>query len=408
MSVAAIPNQPVLPPSVDPAEKRFRPDWWLFFVTILLTAFGIVMIYDASYALAAEVSTFGHDPTYFLKRQTMWALVGVGALALGMRVRYWKWAAGAVPLLLVTCLMLAAVHFVGHGAQGGQRWIGYGPIRIQPSEFAKLALVLYLAKVIAARPRLLNNVWGGLVPLLVVSLFVIGLVEREPDLGTAMTMFLTLLIVLASAGLKKRWIAGLLAFALMAGLGLALHKGTDGYRWKRVIVFLNPESDPRGDGFQVIHSRVALGTGGLLGVGFGESREKRKGGLPAQRTDFIFAIVGEEFGLAGTSAVVLCFVFLGARGFTIAARSRDPFGALLAAGITGMITVQSLVNMGVVTASIPNTGIPLPFLSYGGSSLVATLFGVGVLLNISQYPFRRDPRQVARELRRARQLEGAE
>lgn len=397
----APPMTPAVP-SGDLSEKRFSPDWWLFCITILLVSFGVVMIYDASYALAGETAKFKFDAMYFLKKQATAAVVGMGALFVGMRIRYWKWANFAVPLLLFTIGLLILVHFLGHGAMGAQRWIKLGPLVLQPSEFAKFSIVLYLAKVISARPRILQNVWGGLIPVLVVTLFVIGLVEREPDLGTAVVTFLAMLTVLAAGGIKKRWIAGLLAVGFLAGVGLAAAKGFDSYRWKRVTTFVNPEADPRDSGYQVIHSRIALGTGGLLGVGFGESREKRPSALPAQHTDFIFAIVGEEFGLAGTCGVILGFLFLGTRGFTVAMRSKDPFGALLATGITGVITIQSIVNMGVVTASIPNTGIPLPFISYGGSSLVSTLFSIGVLLNVSQYPFRKDPRQAAREARRAR------
>ncbi|MBC8104645.1 MAG: putative lipid II flippase FtsW, partial [Cytophagales bacterium] len=348
-----------------------------------------VMVFNASYPLAIE---FYDDKWFFAKKQMLWAVIGLTGLFVARRIPYWKWQALAVPGLVLTSLLLIAVHFVGHDAQGGQRWIGYGPIRIQPSEFAKFALALYLAKVISARPRLTRELWGGVIPVLGVSLVSVVLTERQPDLGTAVTMLLTVLIVLFAGGAKARWMAGFLAVFAVLGMGAVLHKGTDSYRWKRVITFVNPQADPLGAGWQITHSTIALGTGGLTGLGFGESREKRYGGLPAQRTDFIFAIVGEEFGLVGTGGVLLLFLVLAGRGYHIAQGTRDPFGSLLAVGITSMIAVQSLTNIAVVTASIPATGVPLPFISYGGSSLAATLFSIGVLLNISQHPYRREPR----------------
>jgi cell division protein FtsW len=294
--------------------------------------------------------------------------------------------------------MLVAVKFVGHGAQGAQRWIGYGPIKIQPSEFAKLAIVLYLASALSLRPRIVLDLTGVL-KLFGICAVSIVLVERQPDLGTAVTMLLTIFIVLFSAGAKKRWVAGLVAICAIGAVGAVLQMGTDSYRFKRLTAFVNPNADPLKSGFQIIHSTVALGTGGWTGVGFGESREKMMGNLPAQRTDFIFAIVGEELGLAGTCGVLLMFLLLAGRGLHIAQRCKDPFGALLATGITAMVSVQALVNIAVVSASVPATGIPLPFLSYGGSSLVPTLFGIGILLNISRYPFRKDPRPSARRQR---------
>lgn len=373
------------------AVKQFAPDWWLFLVTLVLLMGGVVMVYNASFALAAEVEYTGGDAAYYGKRQALWAALGLAGMFLAMRFPYWKLAGWAFPSLIVVIGLLTAVLVFGHSAQGAQSWIGYGPIKIQPSEFAKLGLVLYLARVISANPALMRNLWGGVVPILGVALFVILLVELQPDLGTAITLVLTLLLMLFAGGAKTKWIAALLILFGLAGLGLALRSGTDGYRWKRIITFVKPEADPLDAGYQIIHSKIALGTGGLRGVGFGESREKRLGNLPAQRTDFIFAIVGEEFGLIGTGTVLLLFLGLGARGFHIAMRTRNPFGALLATGITGMIAVQALVNIAVVTASVPATGVPLPFLSYGGSSLIPTLIGIGILLNISQHPFYRAP-----------------
>jgi cell division protein FtsW len=378
-----------------PQEKEYRPDWWLFLVTLALLVFGVVMVYNASYPLAIEVHD---DKAYYVKKQILWAVIGLFGMFVATKIPYWKLRGWALPALVISVLMLLAVKFMGHGAQGAQRWIGYGPIRIQPSEFAKLAIVLYLSAALAARPKLVVD-WVSVLKLFGMCMVLVVLVERQPDLGTAVTMLLTVFVVLFAAGVRKSWMAAALAVCAIGAFGAVLHMGMDSYRVKRLTAFVNPQADPLKSGYQIIHSTVALGTGGWTGLGFGESREKQFGNLPAQRTDFIFAIIGEEFGLAGTCGVLVMFLLLAGRGLHIAQRTKDPFGALLATGITGMVSVQALVNIAVVTASVPATGIPLPFLSYGGSSLVPTLFGIGILLNISRYPFRKDQRPTARRQR---------
>ncbi|MDX1933572.1 MAG: putative lipid II flippase FtsW [Capsulimonadales bacterium] len=375
-------------------EKTFRPDWWLFLVTIVLLGFGIVMVFDASYPHAFEKH---QDGAYWVKRQIVSAVIGLCGLFFAMAVPFHRWQRVAVPGLIFAFVLLILVHFFGHGALGAQRWIGWGPFKMQPSELSKLALVLYLAKVLAARPSAARDLWGGLLPVAGVAFLAVFLVEREPDMGTAITMLLTTLVVLYVAGARARWILGTLALATVVGLMIVWpHGGKSNYRWKRLTTFANPSADPRNEGFQIYHSTVALGSGGLTGLGFGESREKRLGNLPMQRTDFIFAIIGEEFGLVGTLGVLSGFLLLAARGYHIAQRAKDPFGSLLATGVTSMIVIPALLNIGVVTASIPTTGIPLPFISYGGSSLVPTLFGIGILLNISQRPFYREQKPAKR------------
>jgi cell division protein FtsW len=326
----------------------------------------------------------------------------------GARVRFWKWKALGVPAIVAALMLLVAVRLphIGHGAQGAERWIGYGQFRLQPSELAKLGIILFLARMLAARPRSVTDFWRGVMPIFLVAAAAILLVERQPDLGTAITMLLTTLIIFFAAGTRPSWIAGILAVCILCGVGAVLKDGPNNYRFKRLTTFVNPKADELGSGFQIIHSTIALGTGGATGLGFGESREKRLGNLPAQRTDFIFAIVGEEFGLAGTCTVITLFVLLAARGLHIAQRSHDPFGTLLAIGITAMISVQALENIGVVSASIPATGVPLPFISYGGSSLVPTLLGIGILLNISQNPYRVDAKAVARKRREGEETSG--
>jgi len=252
---------------------------------------------------------------------------------------------------------------------------------------AKLAVVLYLARVCAARPKMMKDFWSGpLRPLCVVGLLAL-VTAREPDLGTALVIFFTGLAVLSMAGMKGRHIAGvlaciaaLLAMVLMAS-GLRHHGG---YQLSRVTVFLHPEQDRQGDGYQIYHSTIALGSGGLFGMGIGEGREKSY--LPEAHTDFIFSVLGEEGGLVASLTMLILFGILVGRGLQIAYNTKDPFGALLAGGISACIGIQSLINVGVVSASIPATGVPLPFTSYGGSSLVLTMMGIGLLLNIARHP----------------------
>lgn len=358
-------------------------DWLLFLVTIILVSFGIIMVYNASFPYAIE--EFG-DKAYFFKRQATWAFLGLAVLFTAKQFPYWKWRPMAKAGLIISIGLLIAVHFVGESSQGAERWIGVGPIRFQPSEFAKISLALFMASALADRPKRVKDFWGGVFPLLLIAGAVIFLTERQPDLGTAITMLAAVFVTLYLAGTKGRWLLTVAAIVSMLTLGAILHQGFDGYRWKRVTTFVNPQNDPMGDGYQIIHSGIALGTGGVTGVGFGESREKRTGNLPAPSTDYIFAIIGEEFGLVGTGTILALFALLTARGLQISYRARDRFGSLLAAGIACTIGMQAALNIAVVTASIPATGIPLPFISYGGSSLISLLFAIGVLLNISQNP----------------------
>lgn len=389
MSVAA-PNSAGSRASQRNADRQYPMDWFLFVVTLALLSFGVVMVFNASYPFAIE--KYG-DKAFFVKKQILWAGLGLCGLFLAKRIPYWKWQKWALPALVISFLMLVAVHLpgIGHSGGGAQRWIGYGQVRLQPSEFAKFCLVLYLCKVFTAHPKLARDLWGGVLPIVGIVLISIALVAHQ-DLGTAITMVLTMMAVLFASGVRARWIASILATLMVFGMGFVLYQGTDSYRWRRLTTFVNPQADPLDTGYQIIHATIALGTGGWTGVGFGESREKRSGGLPAQSTDMIFAIIGEEFGLVGTGGVLTLFLLLVGRGYHIAQRTRDPFGSLFAVGITSIVCVQSLVNIGVVTASIPMTGVPLPFISYGGSSLATTLFSIGVLLNISQWPYHRAAR----------------
>ena len=363
------------------AAHRQPMDRLLLWLTFLLLGIGIVSVYDASYAIAIE--KLHGDSFHFVKMQVGWAFGGLAALWGATRVPYWKWKNVAVIGLALSVFLLLAVLIphVGIAVNGARRWIGHGAIRVQPSEFAKTALVLYLARVLAGNLKIKTRPKEGLLPPLIVIGLLAALIAKEPDLGTALVLATTGLIMLFLAGARPAHIGGILgAAACVVTLFVALEP----YRARRVTAFLNPKADQYHTGYQVWHALIALGSGGVTGLGLGEGREKLF--IPEPRTDFIFPVIAEEWGLIGTLALVLLFVCVAARGLAIAYSTRDPFGALLAAGITSLISVQALINMAVATASIPDTGVPLPFISYGGSSLVLMLLGIGILLNISSHP----------------------
>ena len=356
-------------------------DRLLLWLTFLLLGIGIVSVYDASYALAVE--KLHGDSFKYARQQAFGGLVGLLALWGASRMRYWLWKRVAVVLLALVIFLLLAVlvPHVGIVVNGARRWLGHGSFRFQPSEIAKLVLVLYLARVLAGSLKIKTHPKEGLLPPLAVTLLLAALIAKEPDLGTAMVLAATGLIMLFVAGARPAHIGGLIGAAAVA---LSLFIAIEPYRARRITAFLDPLANKQDVGYQVWHALIALGSGGPGGMGLGEGREKLF--IPEPRTDFIFPVIAEEWGLIGTLGLVALFTFVAVRGFQIAYRTRDPFGALLATGITCMIAVQSLINMAVATASIPDTGVPLPFISYGGSSLVLMLAGIGILLNISSYP----------------------
>lgn len=364
---------------------RRAPDYWLILPVIALAGLGIVMVYSASAIVAGD--RFG-DPAYFLKRQVLWVLLGSAALVVTQRIHYAA-LRRYTPLLLalaVLSLVLVLIPGVGRVAGGARRWIALGgPFAVQPAESAKLALALYLANFLTNRATGIRDMRSGILPPLVVTGVMFALVLMQPDLGTAMLMALLTLGMLFASGARLGHLLMLTAAALPL---LAAAIAGEEYRRRRILAFLDPWADPQGAGFHIIQSLLALGSGGLLGVGLGGSRQKFFY-LPERHTDFVFSILGEELGLLGTGGVILLFALFAFRGYRAARRAPDRYGSLLAAGITTMILVQAVINIGVTSGVLPVTGVPLPFVSFGGSSMLFTLIGVGVLLNISQYA--RDP-----------------
>lgn len=365
---------------------RRSGDMVLFVVVLGLLAVGLVMVYSASSVFAyARLS----DSAYFFKRQAMWAGLGLAAMLVARSVHYSRLRAMAGPMLLVGIALLVAVLFPGIGrvAGGARRWVVAGPLSFQPVEITRIALLIYVAHFATRRGAAVHDLRRGLVPPLVLTGICALLVLGQPDMGSAVMMVTVTTLTLFLAGAR---IAHLALVALAALPAAVLAVVVEPYRLQRIMAFLDPWSDPQGRGFHVIQSLLAFGSGGLGGVGLGASSQKFFY-LPERHTDFIFAIMGEELGLVGTAGLLLLFGLFAYRGFRIAHAVPDRFGALLAAGITTNITGQALLNMGVATGILPVTGVPLPLVSFGGSSLIATMVMVGILFNISQYARREAP-----------------
>jgi cell division protein FtsW len=360
--------------------RRLAPDAWLFGVAVVLLSIGVVMVYSASAIVAADRF---HDPYFFLKKQLFWALLGAGCLWLMLRLDYRRLERWVLPLLVVAgaLLVLVLIPPIGQAINGTRRWIRLGPVSFQPAELAKLALVVYLAAFLARKRDALGDFRQGLLPPLAVAGAMAALVLAQPDLGNCLTL-LALTFALLFLGGGRPGHLGLVLTPALPLLALAIWAAP--YRLRRITAFVDPWSDPRGSGFQIIQSWLALGNGGILGQGIGGSKQKLFY-LPESHTDFIFAILGEELGFVGAATIVGLFVVLVWRGLRIGLRAPEPFGAYLALGITVLIATQTLVNLGVVTGTLPTKGLPLPFLSFGGSALLVTMLSTGVLLNISQH-----------------------
>lgn len=358
------------------------PDPWLFGAIALLVAVGLVMIYSASSVTAYADHL---DTAYYVKRQFLWLLVGLAGAYGAYRMDYMLLRRFAPYVLLASALglVLVFVPHVGLRINGVHRWIGAGSMTVQPSEFAKLGLVIYLASWLSGRePRIdVTKLVTGLAPLLIPVIFMALLVLREPDLGTASLLVMTAFVMLFVGGARIPHLFAVV-LAMMPPVAIEMVHNT---MWRaRLFAFVNPWRDPQNTGFHIIQSLYALGSGGLAGVGLGASREKFWY-LPEQYTDFIFSVLGEEAGMIGALVVVGLFVLFAFRSVRIALSAREPFGFLLAIGCTAMIVVQAFVNIGVVTSSWPVTGVPLPFISFGGSALIVDLIAVALILNVGRH-----------------------
>lgn len=349
-------------------------------MTLSLLAIGLTMVYSAS-AIWADYKF--DDSFYFAKRQLLFACLGVVAMFFIMNVDYWTWRTWAKLLIIVCFILLLAVLVPGIGMtrNGSRSWIGVGAFSVQPSEFMKLAMIAFLAKFLSERQKLITSFKKGMLPSLSLVFLAFGLIMLQPDLGTGTVMVGTCMVMIFIAGARISHFVGL---GLIGVAGFVVLVLSAPYRIKRITSFLDPWEDPLGSGFQMIQSLYAIGPGGLFGLGLGQSRQKFFY-LPEPQTDFIFAILSEELGFIGGSLVLFLFALMLWRGIRIALGAPDLYGSLVAVGIIGMVAIQVMINIGVVTGLMPVTGITLPLLSYGGSSLTLMLMAIGVLLNISRY-----------------------
>ncbi len=351
----------------------------IFFGAVALSAFGVVMVYSASHILALD--RYG-DPLFFVKRHLTWTLVGFGMMLLLSRVETERWRAWAFPVLLLSLAGLALVFVPGLGrsAGGARRWLALGPFSFQPGEAAKLGIIVFLAHFLTVKEaRITDLKYGFLPPVMLIGL-ILGLILVQPDLGTALLIAVLAAMLLYLAG--ARW-SHLAASALVCAPVILWMIFATPWRFRRILAFLDPFASARDTGYQLVQSLLALGRGGVYGLGLGEGRQKLLY-LPEPHTDFIYAVVGEELGLIGALAVAALFVLLLYRGMRVAARCTDRFRALLAAGVTLLVSLQGLLNMAVVTGLVPTTGVPLPLISLGGTSMVVTLSALGLLLAAAQ------------------------
>lgn len=386
MTTVSAPRAARRPATARPSRAHARTSVWsstpvlLALTVAVLNIVGVVMVLSAS--SVSSLTDYG-SPWYFFLRQLLWTVIGVAAFVVGIRIDYRSLPRFVRPLLIVSAVLLVIVLIPGVGVHvsGSRRWIGAGFARFQPSELAKLALLLYAADLASRRARDVAD-WRRVVKPLVIVLLGFGfLVMRQPDLGSALVLALIVVVVLVAAGTRPQH----LACIAVAGASLVTVLAfAEPYRRARMLTFLHPFTDRTNEGYQIAQSLIAIGSGGWTGVGLGASRAKWNF-LPNAHTDFIFAIIAEELGLIGGILVLALFAGFAVLGIRTAARAPDRFGALLAAGITAWIVGQAVINVGAVCGLLPITGIPLPFISFGGTALVTSMFAVGVLANIARH-----------------------
>ena len=359
--------------------RKLKSDKLLFVATLLLVCTGVVMVYSASAVMAMEKHG---QPYFFLRKQIAWAVMGLAILPIVMRVDYRNYRQPAViwTVLGIVGITLVAVLF-GPRVNGATRWLNLGPLGIQPSELAKLGVILFMAALLERRMDRIDELGYALMPMAIVLGAVVGLVLLEPDLGTGVCIVMIAAMMVFAAGISYRYIVGLLLVSLPIAYVLI---ASSEYRRRRIVAFLDPWADPLGDGWQMIQSMIAVGTGGVFGRGLMGGVQKLFY-LPEPHNDFIYSVIGEELGLIGTTLVLACFCVITWRGLRTAVRAPDRFGAFLAIGLTTMVAFQAFFNISVVLGLLPPKGIPLPFVSAGGSSLLINLLGIGILLNVSQH-----------------------
>jgi cell division protein FtsW len=359
-------------------ESARRFDATILLLTVALTCFGVVMVYSSSSIMAAERY---HDGFYFLKRQGFFALAGLGLMTVFMRIDYQHYRRLAFPGLFLCAFLLLLVLMpgIGNRAGGAARWIRLAGMTFQPSEVVKLALIVYMAHSLAKKQDKVKSFKLGILPYMIVLALLLLLLLLQPDFGSAMTLAFVAMVLLMAAGTRISHLISLVVLAMPFLYYFIWHVD---YRRRRVMAFLDPWQDPTNTGFQIIQSLIAFGTGGLIGNGLGEGKQKLFY-LPEAHTDFIFSVVGEELGFAGTIVITAMFLVLVLRGIRVALQAPDNFGRYLAFGITLLLGLEAFLNIAVVMGMLPTKGLALPFISYGGTSLLTSLVAVGILLNVS-------------------------
>jgi len=364
--------------------RRKAPDFVLFLTVLTLLSIGLVMVFSASAYFAGDPEGPFRDPFHFFKRQLFGAVLGLGAMFFMINYDYWRLKRWVGLMLFCSFALLVLVLIPGIGLEylGARRWLNLGFLSFQPAELVKICIITFTAYGLAQKRERVRDFRTGLLPFLLVAGAAGLLILAQPDLGTAATLLGTVFIMFFIAGARG---GHLLALALAGVAAVAAAIVLEPYRMKRFMAFLDPEADPTGAGWNILNALMSLASGGLLGTGLGQGRHSKFLFLPERHTDFIFAAIGEELGFIGGSLIILLFIVLAWRGYRVAITCPDAFGSLLAAGLVSGIVLQAFVNIGVVTGTLPVTGITLPFVSFGSTSLVFSLMGVGMILNISRY-----------------------
>jgi len=351
----------------------------IFYTTILLVFIGIIMVFSASYV---QSSFKHHDAYYFLKRNVIYAILGFISMMFISNIDYTFWKKNAKAIgIIATILLLLVITPLGIKANGARRWLGFGGLTIQPAEIAKFATIIITAKIIEIRYDKMKSLTKGVIPVLIVPIIFFALIMCQPNMSTAGTIILVVFVMVFVAGMNMKFVIAMFGSGVAAFLVLAL---TSEYRLKRILSFLDPFQDPLGNGYQVIQGLYALGSGGLFGMGLGKSQQKWFY-IPEPQNDFIFAIIGEELGLVGCAIVIMLFVILVYRCVRIALKCSNVFACMMVIGIGAQIGIQAALNIAVATSSMPVTGVALPFISYGGTSLIIFMSAVGIVLNISKH-----------------------
>lgn len=373
--------------------KKGAPDFQLLIMTVILVCFGIIMVFSASSSIAWTNKNYNFDSLYFTKKHILYAVIGLVGMFFAMKAHYSKYKKWFAPFFLITLALLVIVLMVGKELNGARSWLNIFGFSLQPSEFAKLAVILYLAALISKKGDKLRDLRSGYIPVMVVVGLIAGLIFLQNDLGSCMILVATAgLIIFAGGASVKHIMASVLLLVLGASLVLGIgalfnhddNSGTESsYKAGRIEAFLDPMADEKGSSYNLVQSLTAIGVGGFTGSGFGQSIQKLHY-LPNPYNDFIFAVIGEEFGFIGTSLFLLLYGYFIWRGLFIALRCPDIFGTLVGVGIMGLIAIQAFINIGGVTNTIPITGVTLPFISYGGTSLIMMMTSMGIMLSISR------------------------